>query len=133
MQVITLSLPGKPIAKARPRSTITKGRIKTYSSQHDEQETARWMLRSRLKGQKQLDGPLFLSTIFVFPKPKRWTKGKIQIYHHCRPDIDNLLKWFCDVGNGILWYDDCQIAECWATKLYGAKPCTIITVRKLDE
>ncbi len=130
--MITFSLPGKPTAKARPRFSKVKGRTKTYNSQSAEEETAEWQMRARVGSMVPLDGALSLSVIFVFARPKRWPKSKNKLYHSSKPDFDNCLKWICDVGNTILWYDDSQIAECHVMKIYGAEAKTIITVRKLD-
>ena len=133
MRTITLSLPGKPTAKARPRFAVRKGRPVAYSSQKDEEETMKWKLKARVGSMLPMDGPLSVSTIFVFKPPKSWPKSRCKRYHSVKPDVDNCLKWICDVGNTILWYDDSQIAECWAMKIYGAEAKTIITVRQLEK
>ena len=39
--------------------------------------------------------------------------------------------WVGDVGNGILWYDDSQIVNIAAVKIYGEQAKTIITVREV--
>jgi Holliday junction resolvase RusA-like endonuclease len=45
-----------------------------------------------------------------------------------KPDIDNLVKFYLDAGNNILWSDDKKIVELKATKIYSESPQTIIKV-----
>lgn len=112
-RMITVSLPVKPEAKARPR--FSKG--KAFNSQKELEETMRWRIKSRLEGQQPLEGPLRVWVEFTFKRPKS-NKEK---YHFKRPDLDNLIKNICDVGNTIIWHDDAQIVEVSAKKIYGEK------------
>jgi hypothetical protein len=45
-----------------------------------------------------------------------------------KPDIDNLVKFYLDAANDVLWPDDKKIVELKATKIYSEIPQTIITV-----
>gem|GEM_PF-1131874 len=45
-----------------------------------------------------------------------------------KPDIDNLAKLYLDCMTGIIWPDDRIVASLFATKLYSARPQTIIEV-----
>lgn len=127
----SITLPGIPNTKLRPRFSKRKGKVITYNSQSEEEETVGWRLRSRIGTKKPFEGPIIVSTIFVFAWPKSWPKKKRPTHHMSKPDIDNLIKWIGDVGNGILWHDDRQIVEWWASKLYGEEPTTIITVSRM--
>ena len=82
-------------------------------------------------GRKPLSGPLSLSLVCVFKRPK--SRSKDEIYHTSKPDFDNLEKWIGDAGNKILWHDDSQIAESSFLKVFGDVPKTILTVRRLDD
>ena len=58
---------------------------------------------------------LTLMCIFLFAVPKSMSKAKraalIGSFHDGRPDVDNLLKWIGDGGQGVLWRDDKQIVK----------------------
>lgn len=48
--------------------------------------------------------------------------------YRIKPDIDNLLKFVMDAGNGVLWKDDSQIYKVDMEKIYSVKGYTNITV-----
>ena len=50
------------------------------------------------------------------------------ISYKIKPDIDNLLKFVMDVGNGVLWKDDSQIYKVDMEKIYSVNGYTKITV-----
>lgn len=45
-----------------------------------------------------------------------------------KPDLSNLVKFYEDAGNGILYKDDCVIVELKASKVYGDEEMTEITL-----
>ena len=128
-KVLSISLPGDPKTKLRPRFSRHKGKVRTYSAQSEEEETVKWQLKSRMVGLEPLEGPLNVEVICIFGRPKSREKLN-ETFHTVKPDLDNLVKWIGDVGNGILWYDDKQIVTISAVKIYGEKARTIITVLK---
>ena len=77
-------------------------------------------------------GAIAVSLVFVFERPKNWPKKRRPLYHTSKPDTDNLIKFFLDAGNGILWQDDCQIADITAQKVYGEVAQTVAIIRELD-
>ena len=48
--------------------------------------------------------------------------------HMKKPDLDNLVKFYCDISNGILYEDDAQIYSLVARKKYALEPKTEITI-----
>jgi len=130
--MLTFSMPGDPKTKLRPRFSRFKGKVKTYDPQNEDKNTARWQIKSRMVGREPFKGPLSLSMVCVFNRPKS-RENKKEIYHTVKPDLDNVVKWLMDVGNGILWYDDKQIVRIDAVKIYGEKPRTIISISEIDD
>jgi hypothetical protein len=48
--------------------------------------------------------------------------------HDVKPDLSNLIKFYEDCANGILFHDDKQIVELKSKKKYSLNPRTVITV-----
>jgi len=124
-----ITIKGKPLAKARPRFSRQGGQVRTFNSQAKQEKVARLKLRLAYGCNDPLVGPVDLNVLFVFEKPKTRKNNEL----HVGPvDLDNLLKFLCDVGNGILWQDDRQVARINATKIYGEESKTIITISEID-
>lgn len=116
-------IPGKPIPLARPR--FSKGRV--YDPQEEEKNEV-WMYIRRQQNGPMLMGPVHFEIKFFMKKPKKW-KGNV--WHSNKPDLSNLIKFYEDIGTGILYYDDKQISKISAEKVYGDEERTEITIREI--
>lgn len=123
----TITIPGTPMAKARPRFARLKGKVCTFDPQSVEKETLRWVLKSRYVGKDPISGPIRLRIVFILSHKK-----KKEAYHTKKPDLDNLIKMPLDAGNGILWVDDKQIVSIDAIKIYGEEPRTVLTIEEIN-
>lgn len=124
---------GDPIPLARPR----------YTNRHiwDSQKQIKLIWAIELQRQNAekilLSGPIHLNVCFYFAIPKHTSaKRRNSISNNFmffRPDLDNLIKFVKDVGNKILYNDDCQICNISAKKLYddGSGPRTEFTLERL--
>jgi len=128
MAEINIVLDGKPIPKARPRFLRSCNRV--YNSQAKIHKKQRYKLQESYGSKEPLKGIIDITVIFVFERLKC---RKDDIYHVNTPDIDNLLKALFDVGNGILWVDDRQIAQVHSKKIYGEEAKTVITIREIED
>lgn len=63
---------------------------------------------------------------FVFPRPASLPKRIVA--HVRKPDLDNLVKAVKDALRGVVYLDDSQVKQQWATKAYGSPPGVQITV-----
>jgi len=139
MEEIYLDIPGKPIAKKRPRFYRRGDHVGTYNDQ--ETEEGRWIWEARnqimpwMKEYLPLTGPIILKARFLMPVPSGWPKYRItmlkdglQIPHVKRPDLDNLIKFLKDCCNGWLWKDDSQVWKTETYKIYGLRPATLIEI-----
>jgi Holliday junction resolvase RusA-like endonuclease len=74
---------------------------------------------------KPLIGALDVSIKCFFSMPQSWSWRKKQIMFDTpkvtKPDIDNVLKFILDAGNGILWEDDNKIVQVVICKRYAEK------------
>ena len=130
---ISLTIDRQCPAKARPRL----GRNKVFDSQSAQKHIWRALLlqsteREAIKA--YLDDIVSVSVTCEFGMkiPGAISKRKAEVldgqFHTKKPDIDNLLKWVFDVGNGILWPDDNCISKCVALKQYTKTPYTRVIV-----
>ena len=130
--MIAIAIPGKPIAKHRPRFARRGKHVVTYNDQKSEEDRAFLLVLEQFTGEI-ITGPVDLWLKFFMPIPKATSKKNRAsmnlglIRHTKRPDLDNLVKFYMDVLNGF-WKDDCQVTRLEAVKLYGENPRTEIRI-----
>ena len=80
------------------------------------------------------DGPVVLSVVFSFARPKSLPK-RIRACTK-RPDLDKLVRVIADALTGLIWHDDAQLVRIEATKEYAGpqgRPGAKVTVVALRE
>ncbi len=134
--MITITIPGKPIAKKRPRFARKGKFVKTYNEQETEESRFLWEVKSQIT-ECISDEPISIDCHFYMPRPKNHygtgrNAGKLKkdapIFHIKKPDLDNLVKFVLDCLNGVAWKDDSQIYNLTATKIYTKEPKTVIEI-----
>jgi Holliday junction resolvase RusA-like endonuclease len=125
---MNIIIPGKPIAKKRPRFARRGKFVVAYNDQQTEE--GKWILtaRQQIQGAIPEGLPITLRCIFYMPIPKSTPKKKITTYHIKKPDLDNLVKFVKDCLNGELWHDDSQVSELFAGKFYDENPRTELII-----
>ena len=118
-------LPVRAIAKGRPR--FGNGRTFTPEKTVSAEQEISWLLRKHLA--PKFEGPVHLGLLVTFSKPK--SAPKKRTHPVVKPDIDNVMKLFCDAANGILWNDDSQICSASLCKRYGLDDSIRISVQCL--
>ncbi|NNM43907.1 MAG: RusA family crossover junction endodeoxyribonuclease [Chlamydiae bacterium] len=105
-----IEIEGRPIAWQRVG--VNRGRF--FDRQSKERESFKWKLKKSFTKQP-IETPIALGCIFSFAVPKTASKSKrmalLGTFYEGRSDVDNLVKWIGDVGQGILWQDDKQIVK----------------------
>jgi len=132
--MITITVPGVPIPKARPR--FGRGRTYTPQSTVDYESAVRvaWLASD---GGKAF-GPVSLELWFVFPCPahdERKRNPARARWHEKSVDLDNCAKAVADALNGYAYHDDRQVVTLTARKLVapqGEPPRTVVMVRSTD-
>ena len=128
-------IPGKPIAKKRPRFARRGKFVTTYSDQETEEGKVLWEIRQQ-RPKKLMEGPISIYLWFGMPIPKSTSKKRFQlmlkgnIRHTKKPDVDNLIKFYLDVMNNEVFEDDKQIFYLSAIKEYTKKPRTEIRIEE---
>jgi crossover junction endodeoxyribonuclease RusA len=85
-------------------------------------------------GAKVLHGPIYVSVIFSFVRPKSHFNAKGELRDAAtryvgRPDIDKLCRAVLDSLTGIAWIDDSQVVALDASKHYGQCASTHLFIR----
>lgn len=129
----TFTIPGKPFAKQRPRST-RQGRVYTPAETVSFERTVGQI--ASLHFAAPIVGPVRIEMVAVFETPASWSKKataeKMHSPHTQRPDLDNCQKAILDGLNRIAFADDGQVAEIAARKVWGPVAQTIVTVEALQ-
>lgn len=114
-QTITIEIPGLPVAKKRHRTA--NGR--TYNPQTEVERAIQWEIKQRLQqGFELTKEPLILAVDAYFPRPKshygtgkneRILKPSAPKFHTHKPDHDNVIKFYLDCMNKLVYLDDTQV------------------------
>lgn len=122
----------------RPRAFARNGKARVYDSGTAEGFKGAIALAVRpFIPAVPAEGPVALSLVCVFPRPKsHYTKKGLRPFspefHTSKPDSDNVLKAVCDALTGVgLWKDDAQVASVEVRKEYGAAPGCSLKVEML--
>jgi Holliday junction resolvase RusA-like endonuclease len=127
MTPILLTIPGEPVAKARPR--WAKFGIYTPKKTVNYETLIKELFATKYPGFKPIaDGPLRLELRSFFSIPKSKSKKqqalmlKGEIRPAKRPDLDNIMKAALDGLSGVAFRDDCQFVEIFMEKYYSDEP-----------
>lgn len=139
---LIFTVPGKPIAKGRPRFSRRGGHVRTYTPDATVrfEDLVAFYAREAMYREHEpgTDQPVRVELVAVFPRPKRLCRKKDpqgRLFMDSRAagtDIDNVAKAILDgLQRGGLVRDDKQVVELVARKLYAAKgeaPCSEVRV-----
>lgn len=144
---------GNPIPKARARTIMRKGKVLTYDPQHHEKEHVRHQFIKAIRTafdseSKEIAmeasnlayGKLYhLSICFYLPLNDSDSEGeknaKLWGLEPCnkKPDLSNLLKFYEDAANEVLYPDDSMIVSCDMSKCFAVNARTEIDIMCLKE
>ena len=131
---IEFTVPGIPVAKARPRVT----RFGTYTPEKtkDYEQLVQLSYKSKHKGQA-IEGPIKITITFFMYIPKNTSKVRTEkkqrreILPTKKPDWDNMAKSITDALNGLAYKDDNQIVEAHVYKFYSEDPRAEIIITEV--
>lgn len=134
---IDLVVPGKPVAKQRPKVVTRGGFARAYTPKPtvDYENLVRHTYKKEY-GSFKLDGPIEADITGIFPIPKSTSKKQKalminnNIKHTKKPDCDNVTKSVLDALNSYAYDDDSQICDLRVRKRYGEEPKVIIKLEK---
>ena len=134
---LNFTVKGSPKAQKRHRHT-RKGF--TYDPSVNDKRDFLALMHSEAPKSPYM-GAITLKVRFCMPYPKKWfrtgkyagqLKPNAPVIYTNKPDIDNMLKFIMDSGNGVIWHDDSQIWKVVVEKVYSLTPCTEIEVKELN-
>ena len=126
---------GVPTSLQRHRSCILNGRVHSYDSQKKLKKTVLESILMQLPPTfEPFQCPVEMLVEFYMPIPNSFSKRKqrslIDYPHDKKPDLSNLIKFFEDAFNGVLYRDDSLISKIHASKVHSLEPKTLICVRE---
>lgn len=132
---IKFTIPGTPVAKARPRITRS-GHAYTPKKTADYEMRVKICVMQLMAVQRlrPTTEAVRLTVQAFFPIPASWTKAKKEkalngdLKHTTKPDFDNVEKAIQDAMNGIVYKDDSQIVLVAGSKEYASEPRVEVTV-----
>lgn len=136
---VTFHVPGPPHGKGRARAYRRGNFIGHYTPEKTRSYEAmvRFAAEEAMKDRARFEGAVSVQITAVFDIPASYSKSKRSaalanlLQPAKKPDLDNIVKAFCDGMNGIVIKDDAQIVRGTYAKVYGAKPMVVATVRPL--
>lgn len=143
--MLKITIPGNPIAKKRPRFARRGKFVTIYSDQETEEGKAFLQIKEQVNGHKPFEGAVSVRSVFYMPRPKNHfgtgrNDGKLKPsapkYHTKKPDIDNLIKFYYDIMNVLVWEDDAQVVSESSEKKYcrpGEQPGIEIDVIECED
>ena len=131
--MISFTVSGDPIAQPRHKISTRGGFAKAYIPKdhpiHAYKEAIQLAARVAMAGQAPVEGPVLVTVLFRFGRPKSHTKAaRADCNHKQKPDLDNLCKAVFDALNGICWADDSQVCQIRASKAWRTEGQTIAVI-----
>lgn len=130
----------------KPQSRPRFARRGNFTTAYEDKEMKAWRNKCKLliakfyTGQPALEGALKTKVRFYIKPPQyisKVKKNKQALTDEIIPvskkaDLDNYIKALFDSANGILFKDDGQIAEIYASKVYSTSPRIEFEIEVID-
>ena len=112
-----------PRGQQRPRVVRSKGGAHAYTPSQTKE--AQWEIRQAAieAGVTMLEGPVNVTALVTFPRPKSHTRKQRQsMWHISKPDTANLGALLADALEGVAYASDSQVCELFVQKVYSEDP-----------
>lgn len=134
-------IPGKPMAKQRPKFSRQGAFVRTYTPQQtvNYENFVRDRYLSVYSGHELMRGNIAAYIEADFPIPKSTSKKRTGLMLHkfirplIKPDCDNIAKIVLDSLNGIAFEDDKQVTVLHVEKVYSETPCVKVALQEKNE
>ena len=115
LKTLKFTILGNPTPLARPRFSDGK----CWDSQRMKKRVSSGQLSRQHFNRPMIEAPISMQLKFYFEFTSSFSKKAREagaVLRATKPDLDNLIKYVCDVGNDIIWRDDAQIYHIEASK-----------------
>ena len=134
---IEFTIPGKPLAKQRPRFTRT-GHTYTPDSTVMYENLIKTCFTQKYPDHVPVKVPVLMRVHAYYPMAESWPKKKraaalIGDIRPAKPDWDNVGKIVSDALNNIAYVDDSQVWDCQVQKAYDVIPRVEVLIVWEDE
>lgn len=137
--MINFAIPGQPQGKARAKTVRNKHTGGVHSFTPEKTVLYENLIKTIAMEQKPkcTEKPvcLIITAYFEIPKSKsKKIQGQMladEILPTKKPDLDNIVKCVKDALNGIVYKDDSQVVQLYATKYYAYTPRVEITITEV--
>lgn len=137
--MIEFIIPGDPVPQGRPRAGRAGRRIVMYDPKESREYKRYVSLIARQHAPKTLlKGPLSVEMKIYRKIPKSTTKKDRALISEgikrpvTKPDTDNYTKSVLDALNGIIYKDDSQVTDLYASKYYSDNPRVELKIQEID-
>lgn len=138
--MIKFIVPGDPVAQGRPRATKRGKKIMMYDPKESKQyKKYVALIAKQYAPKKPYKGALRVDIKIYRRIPKSITKKDRALIFEgmkrpvTKPDTDNYTKSVLDACNGIIYKDDSQVTELYASKFYSDDPRVEISIQEIGE
>jgi Holliday junction resolvase RusA-like endonuclease len=139
-KVFRFTVFGEPIAKGRPRFSVSGGFARTFTPKKTRiaednfrAQAIQYRPPAPIETALSVDIKVYRSIPMSWSIKKRMAAISGELRPISRPDIDNYVKLVLDALNGIFWRDDTQIVQLIAEKYYSPDPQTEIVITDFEE
>ncbi|MCA8502179.1 RusA family crossover junction endodeoxyribonuclease [Burkholderia multivorans] len=137
---VVFVVPGKPVAKGRPRFVRRGPHVRTYTPEPTEryENLVKIAARAAMRDDEPYAGPVRLIVDIGVPIPASWSEKRQRaaaagaIGATKKPDADNVVKALKDGMNGVVYGDDGQVVNLWVSKRYATTPGVRIEAIELN-
>lgn len=134
--IVSITIPGAPVPKGRPRLSTRGGFARAYTPEKTRayEDRIRIEALAAMGSARPLEGPVTVSVTAYVAAPKAMPKRRRAAAYEgiekpvTRPDLDNYGKLALDACNGILFRDDGQVTDLILRKRFADFPSLVITV-----
>jgi len=132
-----ITIPGNPIPKARHRQRRMGKITVMFDPQEKQKKQVSNFIKSEIKKNAvnfDSDNDFHLEARFYMPIPQSDStalkNAKLWGFIPCniKPDLSNMLKFYEDAANQILFHDDSMISSCTMLKEYSKNPKTELNI-----